>query len=155
MKCNSFARLVIAGILALAAVVIPIMSFADQASDSAKTQEAYQKLFSCHIFAFGGTGFAGTISAEEKAFHTIAASGNGAEVFSKLLEKGTSEAQMYALCGIRKLTPDKLTAASNSFRPADAAVSTMSGCILSKLYTSNVVKLITGGSYDLHMACVR
>jgi hypothetical protein len=155
MKCNHFARCVIARIITLAAVVIPIMSIADQASDSAKTQEAYQKLLSAHIFAFGGTGFAGTISAEEKAFHTIAASPNGAELFSKLLEKGTSEAQMYALCGIRKLTPDKLTAASNSFRPADAEVHTMSGCILSKLSTSNVVKLITVGSYDLHMVVVR
>ena len=110
--------------------------------------EAYDQLLSAKVFAFGGVGFAGVLSEGEKAFHIVAGSTNALDLFKAAVENGTPEARMYALCGIRKLAPDKVDAYAKPLQSANPTVVTMSGCLGSEEAASNVVTRIVAGSYD-------
>lgn len=117
--------------------------------------QAYQQLLSAKRFAFGGIGFAGTISQEEKAFHAVAASPNAVELFTALLKNGSGEAQLYGLCGIRKSAPRSFDAQSRPVLSANLKINTTSGCVVSEENASDVVARIAAGSYDLQISNVR
>ena len=119
-------------------------------SDGSIVQQAYQQLLSTKFFAFGGVGIAGTASEGERAFHAIAASTNALELFTAVLAQGNTEAQLYALCGIRRLAPERFDVLAKAVVVANLKVSTMAGCIGSDDRASNVVTRIAGGSYDLY-----
>jgi hypothetical protein len=111
-------------------------------------QQAYEQLLTVKSFAFGGVGFAGITSDGERAFHTIAAATNALELFRVALTNGTTEARLYALCGIRKLAPKRFEAHAKPLVAANPTASTMSGCIVTELPASKVVQNIAAGLYD-------
>jgi len=113
--------------------------------------EAYQQLLSTKFFAFGGVGFAGTTSEGERAFHAIAASTNALELFTAVLAQGNTQSQLYALCGIRRLAPEKFDVLAKAIVVANPKVSTMAGCVGRDDRASNVVAHIAGGLYDLYI----
>lgn len=114
-------------------------------------QQAYQKLLSTKIFAFGGVGFAGTTSEGEKAFHTVAASTNALELFTAVLKNGTREGQMYGLCGIRSISRQSFDAHARALASADTRIMMMSGCLASEESLSSVIARLAAGAYDLHI----
>ena len=112
-------------------------------------QQAYEQLLSVPCFAFGGVGYAGTPSDGERAFHTILASPNAARLFRAALTNGTSEAQLYALCALRRLERETFDHHSARIMAANPSVRTMSGCMQTDERASNVVARIGSGQYDL------
>src|SRR5262245_34276007 len=66
---------------------------------------ACQELLEVKVFAFGGVGFAGTISEGENAFRTVAADTDAVQLFKTVLTNGTPAGRLNALCGIRRLAP--------------------------------------------------
>jgi hypothetical protein len=110
--------------------------------------KAYERLVKANVFAFGGVGFAGTTSDGEKAFHVVLASTNGLEVLKKVLKDGTREAQMYALCGLRKLAPKDYQAEAERIGAEKATVKMMTGCLMFEEPVAKVVEGILSGAYD-------
>ena len=114
-------------------------------------RQAYEQLLSTRTFAFGGIGFAGTISEGEKAFRIVAESPNALDLFETLLQNGRAEGRLYALCGIRKLARPSFEAQARTLVDAEPRIITMSGCLLSEELSSNVVARIAAGSYDANI----
>ena len=118
--------------------------------DPPTPQQAYKQLLSVRCFAFGGVGYAGVTSEGEKAYRAIAAGTNALALFSAALTNGNAQAKLYALCGIRQFAPRTFEAQSKSLLSANPQVETMSGCMVSNEFATNVVARIASGSYDVH-----
>jgi hypothetical protein len=118
------------------------------AQSSNSVQNACAELLSIKCFAFGGVGYAGTTSKGELAFRAVLTSTNALELFETILSKGTDEAKLYALCGIRSLHREAFDTAAKKLRAADPKVSTVSGCLLTEEKVSAVIQRITDGAYD-------
>jgi len=130
--------------------VLAALSLATPASGGEQTpQQAYEQLSSVRCFAFGGVGYAGTISEGERAFRAVLASPNAARLFRAALTNGTSEAQLYALCGLRRLERETFDRHAARILAANPSVRTMSGCMQTDERASNVVARIGSGQYDL------
>ena len=114
-------------------------------------QRACERLSSVTQFAFGEVGIAGTTSEGEKAFRSVIATTNALSCFRAVLANGSSEAKLYALCGLRQLDRASFAAASKVVVEANPKVTTMSGCILWSQRAADVVKRIAAGAYDLQM----
>jgi len=144
-----FSAVAFAGLLALrshGSAAEPVRSSGGLTAD-----EAYQQLLFTKFFAFGGVGFAGTTSEGERAFHAIAASTNALELFTTVLAQGNAQSRLYALCGIRRLAPEKFNVLAKPIVVANPKVSTMAGCVGRDDRASNVVAHIAGGLYDFYI----
>jgi hypothetical protein len=117
-----------------------------QGSNSVQT--AHEQLLNIKCFAFGGVGYAGTTSLGEIAFRAGLESTNALELFEITLTKGTDEAKLYALCGIRSLNKKSFDTSAKALKEADAKVRTMSGCLVTEEKVSVVIKRIADGIYD-------
>ena len=116
--------------------------------------EAYQELLNVHSFNFGGGGLSGSTTTGEKNFKTILASTNGLQLFKSALTNGTTEAKMYALCGIHKLAPNEFNVAAAPMVSSKQSVNMIDGCLVSSESTSNVVQRIKQGSYNVFFISV-
>ncbi|HEY2572827.1 MAG TPA: hypothetical protein VGH65_02120 [Verrucomicrobiaceae bacterium] len=101
-------------------------------------------------FAFGGIGVAGTISQGEAAFRTVMERPDALEQFKVVLAKGSNEAALYALCGIRALDPASFEEAAAPLVKKNPDVETIAGCMISRQKAAGVVKNIADGRYDSH-----
>lgn len=109
------------------------------------------ELRSVDRFAFGGVGIAGVPSQGELAFREMLARTNALPCFEGILTSGTTEAKLYALCGIRRLSPQELSRHAQIIASSDLMVTTMSGCIVESERAATVVNRIRTGSYDHYM----
>lgn len=139
-------RLSLIATLALAVCQSP----AAESTASPILQQAYDQLLSVRHFAFGDVGYARTTAPGESSFRTMAASTNGLPLFRAALTNGTTEARLYALCGIRHLAPEQFDALAAPITGANARVSLMVGCIQMQMQASNIVAQIKSGSYDYY-----
>ncbi len=115
------------------------------------TKQAFQKLSSAPFFAFGGVGYAGSISQGEKAFREMCASSNALPLFKAALTNENPSARIYALCGIRTLDPKSFDQLAKPLVDANPSVLVMSGCMLSEEPASKVVSRIKNGAYDAQL----
>jgi hypothetical protein len=111
-------------------------------------RHVYEQFRSIKTFAFGGVGPLGSMSDGEQCFHTIAISSNALQLFTTTLTNGTTEARLYALCGIRHLAPRTFDAHTAAVMAADKSANIMEGCLSSRERTSNIVVRIKEGFYD-------
>jgi hypothetical protein len=123
-------------------------AFGSELSGSNSVPTACAQLSNINCFAFGGVGYAGTISPGEVAFHAVLESTNALELFEAILANGTGEAKMYALCGVRRLDPKAFDDFARALKDADPKVRTMSGCLATEENASAVIKRIGDGTYD-------
>jgi len=122
---------------------------ADLSSQNSNSiQSTCAELMKVKCFAFGGVGYAGATSKGEIAFHAVLASTNALELFNSVLSRGTDEAKLYALCGIRSLQRESFDSAAKPLLAADPRVNTMSGCLLAEEKASAVIRRIAEGAYD-------
>lgn len=110
--------------------------------------DGVESLAKVKSFAFGGVGYAGTISQGESLFRSVLAGHDALAQFRKILSKGTPEAKLYALCGIRALDRDSFASAAAALRAEDPKVETVAGCMISKQSAAGVIKNISSGVYD-------
>jgi hypothetical protein len=109
---------------------------------------ATNELHSIRCFAVGGVGVAGLMSEGEAAFRTVLASTNSLEYFKATLTNGTTEAKLYALLGIRLLSPPEFDAAAAPLLSSRVQAVTMSGCLMDHERASTIVARIKRGAYD-------
>ena len=140
---------IISGLMVVSLVWFPAgRAFSSEPAGSNSVQNAYEQLLSANCFAFGGVGYAGTISPGEVAFHVVLASTNALGLFEAILSNGTGEAKMYALCGIRRLNQKAFEDSAKVLKEADPKVKTMSGCLATEEDASVVIRRIADGTYD-------
>ena len=109
-------------------IALLAMPFSAHTMDDDKL-DAVEQLRGIKLYAFGGIGFAGTISSGEKLYQEILQRPTATVDFAKVAEKGTPEAKMYALHALARLSPDhyrKLKKTTNR----EQKVATMQGCLM-------------------------
>jgi len=140
----------------LAIVLLPLWTNHCLAPDSGAAgtspASAYGQFRSIKCFAFGGIGPLGTISQEEQFFRTILKNTYALQFFKTTITNSTTEASLYALCGIRQLAPESFSLYALSINHSIQKVTTMEGCFLSHERASNVVIRIQQGWYDRFFA---
>jgi hypothetical protein len=111
-------------------------------------QQALDRLIVVRQFALGGVGIAGTTSEGEKAYRIVLACTNAPVLFQSVLARGSNEAKLYALAGLRHLERKSFDAAAKALLAANPEVRTMSGCMVDHEKAEAVVKRIASGFYD-------
>ncbi len=99
------------------------------------------------MFAFGGIYEDGRRSDGEIAFRSVITNANASEMFSMILTKGTTEAKLYALCAVRRLSLSDFETQAGKLDP-NAPVNTMQGCIGMSERAADVLARIRAGYYD-------
>src|ERR1051325_8690919 len=103
---------------------------ADSSGHPSPSRQFYEQFCSIKTFAFGGVGPLGSMSDEEQCFRTIAMGSNALQLFTAALTNGTTEARLYALCGIRHLAPQAFDAHTTAFMAANKRVTIVEGCFV-------------------------
>lgn len=122
------------------------------AEESAMVQSIARKealhLGTTWLFAFGGTGYAGSISEGEKQFFKIYNDHRAAEHFDEIFQRGTDEAKIYALCGLYELDRQRFKELTRNPRALPARVEMMNGCIGFHQSGEKIVEKIAAGGYS-------
>ena len=118
----------------------------------AEIQRGYEGLAQIKEFAFGGVGIAGTRSEGEKYFTVVMSSTNALRLFRQAIATGSNEAKLYALVGIQHLDPTGYATASKAMLQNNPEVTTISGCIVTKVKAATVIDRIAKGAYADYIA---
>jgi hypothetical protein len=100
------------------------------------------------MFALGGIGAAGTMSAGERALRDVLHEPNAVARLESLLSSASPAGKLYALLGLRLRDRAAYERALEKCRAIDAKVETARGCILSQESFRDLVKEIERGQYD-------
>ena len=106
----------------------------------------FDRLAKVERFAIGGVGYAGVISQGEKDFRAILSRSSITD-FEKLYRTGNIQAKVYALVGLRILSPDRYNEFATALRTSKEMVETMTGCIEGKEPLAEVIKRVDAGEY--------
>lgn len=118
-------------------IALLVVALTARAEDDVKADPVTQ-LSKIEVYAFGGIGFAGTISQGEKLYQAILKRPTATADFVKIAEKGTPEAKMYALHALARLSFDQYRKLKKSAK-RDQKVTTMQGCLLSHQTVGDVL----------------
>jgi hypothetical protein len=115
-------------------------------------EEGYTNLISNQLFAPGGIGIGCTPSPGELALRAILKSTNAPDIFKAVLQSGTGEGKLYALCGIRVTDRNEYTNYADAVGKTYTKVTTGSGCLIGfHENIADVVKRISDGNYDSYL----
>jgi hypothetical protein len=106
------------------------------------------RLSKTDVFAFGGIGFAGSVSEGETAFRTLLAGSSAGRDFEAAFVRGTPQAKAYALVGLREVNPNRFADLAGSLQTSRIEVQTMQGCLMYKLPMWKLVQRIKAGEYS-------
>lgn len=111
-------------------------------------QQAYDRLKDVDRFAFGGVGYAGSISKGELDFRILMHQMKlqTRTQLDKLYADGNPQAKAYALAGLHLMSPDRF----NELRATlpDGEVQIERGCIINKESLASIAKEIASGEFD-------
>jgi hypothetical protein len=119
-----------------------------QSAQQPPADATFERLAKVSTFAFGGVGFAGTISEGEKDYDAIRARATALADFERLYETGNTMAKAYALVGIHELDAKGFKVLADAERGSAEKIDTMQGCIVSHETFGDVVKQIEAGRYS-------
>ena len=105
-------------------------------------------LDSAGMFALGGIGVAGTMSAGERALRDVLHEPNAVARLEALISSASPAGKLYALLGLRLRDRSAYERALEKCRSIDAKVETARGCMLSQELFRDLVKEIERGQYD-------
>jgi hypothetical protein len=140
MKTVILARLLQVGLMMISSLGVIAQPWRPPEPVPKKT--SYEELIGTRCFAFGAGGYSGVTSRGEEAFHSIMATTNALETFSRVLTNGTPEAQLYALCAIKKQAPERFEMSASWLVTPNPKVELMRGCLFWEESASNVVQRI-------------
>ena len=104
------------------------------------------------MFAIGGVGAAGTMSAGERSLRQILKEPDAVSRLEKMIPNATPAGKLYALLGLRARDRAAYARALEMCRTTDTKVETARGCILSQESFRDLVKEIERGNYDASLA---
>ncbi len=134
----------IAILMTVFAVSCSAFALTDYALDA-----AVQRLSKVGIFAFGGTGFAGTISKGELDFKIVLAKPEpeALAAFEKIYATGDLAGKAYALVGLKKLSPERFRELLPAAQTSTDRVFTIRGCIVTRKLFADVAREIDRSTY--------
>lgn len=106
------------------------------------------------VFSLYG-GFSGRMSIEGQATFKIAQESDAAATFRRLLNTGTPAARLYALLGLKMISPDEFNALLPAQLTNQTSVAVLSGCIMGHRYFGSVAKEIAAGHWNTNNLAVR
>jgi hypothetical protein len=129
--------------------IVSIFCTASAAFADGPVNAAVTRLSQVKTFAFGGVGFAGTISKGEIDFKLIVAQpkATALNAFETLYAIGNPQGKSYALAGFKKLHPHRFNELTASMPQSSAQVVVMRGCIVSHEALRYVTKQIDQGGF--------
>jgi hypothetical protein len=141
-----FARILIvcASLGAVALVVYQLLP------PSAAGQHAVEQLASVRTFSLGPVGYAGSIPEREDHFFSVLASRHSSRLFRDLYERGTPEAKLYALCGLR-LSHGGFEAYATRFTQETTNIATLGGCIGRDCTPSEAISALRQGVVERYL----
>jgi len=122
--------------------------FVGGSSRQPTTEIEYQRLLSIKLFAIGSVGYGGGRSSGSLALRVVMMSTNAAALLLDVATKGTTEAKLYALCGIRRLRLSEFDRLAAELLRENETVSTASGCVFSHDSARFLVDHIKTGQLD-------
>ncbi len=133
-------------------VVLALIGFVTYSAlpPSEAGRRAVEQLQSVKTFSFGAVGAAGSMPAREDAFFVVLSSRHSSALFRELFERGTPEARLYALCGLR-LTRGGFDTYAARFVRETRNVSTMGGCIGRDCTSAEAVTAIRQGVIERYL----
>lgn len=100
------------------------------------------------VFAFGGIGYAGTISDGERHLRSLLTGPNAVKLLESALATASPAGQLYALVGLRQKDSAAYRRAFDSLSRKDATVTEMNGCIGHQESFRELVRQIDAGRFD-------
>jgi hypothetical protein len=150
--------------LTLVLVLCPSVLWAQDYSSirQRSIESAYHQLLHAKIFNLGGYGFAMTISAEERAFHTLLESSKSPALLKKLLHEANPEGQMYSLYGLYLREPEVFKSELERMKSEDGPaerweemifiekgkIRTAAGCFIFRQDRQALITTIASGEFD-------
>ena len=113
-------------------------------------QRAVEQLAGVHTFSLGPVGYGGSIPEGEDQFFVILSSRHSSRLFCDLYERGTPEAKLYALCGLR-LSHGDFDSYADRFVREVSVVDTQGGCIGSQHSSTEAVAAIRQGVIEQYL----
>jgi hypothetical protein len=99
-------------------------------------------------FNLGGTGYAGTRTDGERAFFIILRSRRAPDLFRGIFDRGTSEAKLYALCGLHATDRSSYKGYAARFAKDNQTLHITGGCIARDSSSSELVTSIESGAVE-------
>jgi hypothetical protein len=118
-------------------IALLAIAFAANAEEEVQADPVGQ-LSKIEQFAFGGVGFAGTISQGEQLYNAILKRPTATADFFGITKQGTAEAKMYAFHALAHLSPDQYRKLKKSAKRSEN-VTTMQGCLVSEQTVGEVL----------------
>jgi hypothetical protein len=103
-------------------------------------------------FAMGGVGYAGTMSAGERALRRMLKERDAVSRLESMIPNATPAGKLYGLLGLRIRDRAAYARALEMCRPTDTKVETARGCMLGQEAFGDLVKEIERGQYDAFLA---
>ena len=116
--------------------------FADHEFTQPLSREtAFRILLNTQIFATGNTGEAAQHHPTQfDAFQILLAQPDAVPVFSDLIRRAHTAGQLYALCGLRLLAPDRYALAEPYYLASKLQVESAQGCLSSPCAVASIVR---------------
>jgi len=134
-------------------VLILVFSMKSIGFPTEKTQ-LMTRLSRATSFSFGGTGFAGEITQNEKDFFIVLNGDSAIIDFEEVFRIGTPEAKCYALAGIHFLNRAKFEEMIRLFHDSKKQVQMMAGCKLFHQPIDEIIETIKKGGYTQYIDCI-
>jgi hypothetical protein len=114
-----------------------------------RVDAAVKRLSAVEWFAFGGVGYAGVTSEGEIDFKVLLAQPKptALNAFERLYATGNPQGKSYALCGLKKLAPQRFMELVAALEKSTDEVKVMRGCIVSHELIPTVAKQIGQGKF--------
>jgi hypothetical protein len=103
-------------------------------------------------FAMGGVGYAGIMSEGERTLREILKEADAPRRLESVLPNASAAGKLYALIGLRLRDRAAYERALEKYRPNEAKVPTMRGCIMQREPFRKLVEEIERGDYDTFLA---
>jgi hypothetical protein len=109
---------------------------------------AHKSLTNARLFSVGGIGFEGSINPAEIFSRKIIFEDDPSSVFMDILEHGTPEAKMYALCGLYFTNLKTYRKAAAPYRNPHDPVEIMEGCVGKQSTYENLIRELEAKRFE-------
>jgi hypothetical protein len=135
------------GLICVISLLYLLSGSGNRAHGLEKLDPVLGRMAKLELFAFGGVGFAMSISDGETDFGGLLSRPSAAADFQRLFAAGNAQAKCYALVGLRQLNRQRFEALAASLRLSKSPVATAHSCLMFSVPMSEIVARIQAGSY--------
>jgi hypothetical protein len=109
------------------------------------------RLSNAEIFAYGGVGFALTISQDEISYHELLSYPSAAADFERVFVEGNPQGKAYPLVGLRQTNSKRFAELAASLQTSTTLVQIGQGCVVSDIPMHALLDYIRAGLFSSPM----